>query len=70
MTVDESASGNPFEDELQNPFTEAEPTAMSTPETRKTSEPTNPFEEEEDEKMCNKDEESNVLKELLSKSDE
>lgn len=43
---------------------------MSTPETRKTSEPTNPFEEEEDEKMCNKDEESNVLKELLSKSDE
>ncbi|PIK49771.1 putative EH domain-binding protein 1-like isoform X3, partial [Apostichopus japonicus] len=71
VTVDESASGNPFEDELQNPFTEAEPTAMSTPETRKTSEPTNPFEEEEeDEKMCNKDEGSNVLKELLSKSDE
>ncbi|KAJ8045248.1 EH domain-binding protein 1 [Holothuria leucospilota] len=71
--VGETESTNPFDEDLSNPFIETEPTAMSTPEmTTKSSQPSNPFEEEEEENktVCNKKDTSPGLSENQDKLDD
>lgn len=66
VRVDKNTGYNPFDEDLSNPFIDAEPNAVSTPELHKDSEPTKPLVRGGSESLCNKENEREEAEEKLT----